>query len=388
MIGQFDFNTGELICRHKNISVAHLATGLDRSNIGKCVNGRRSNVGGYVFSKDNYEVLPKEMMSDSLTKIVSEKRRKNATKNIEDRKYSGTKIFQYNANSGELLGEFKNPYECADIFGLKYEQIINCCFKRVKTYSGSIWSFEKHDMVTPYESYKKPSIVQIGEVFSNGLYDYIIEDLSYVSKSGTKYYRIKFIDGGYTTIKSYHMIISGRGIINFGKPTVCGVGIVNQENARKEKEYSTWKHMLNRCYNNSSTEYEWYGGKGVCVCDRWHTYTYFKEDIKNIQGYDREKFLNGELSLDKDVLQRSVDFKKYSPETCIWLSKEDNSIDSAFRQYISEFYAKNTYGEIEKIDNIIEFSNKHLFKPKDVYSYILGKSSPNNGWEFWKVVEN
>lgn len=33
--------------------------------------------------------------------------------------------------------------------------------------------------------------------------------------------------------------------------------------------YQTWKSMMNRCYNSSNKNYQYYGGKGIKVCKRW-----------------------------------------------------------------------------------------------------------------------
>lgn len=38
---------------------------------------------------------------------------------------------------------------------------------------------------------------------------------------------------------------------------------------RKTKEYSAWRSMIARCHIESATGYEYYGGRGISVCDRW-----------------------------------------------------------------------------------------------------------------------
>lgn len=43
--------------------------------------------------------------------------------------------------------------------------------------------------------------------------------------------------------------------------------------------YRSWQNMICRCHNPNSTRYEWYGAKGVKVCDRWRKYDLFLEDM-------------------------------------------------------------------------------------------------------------
>lgn len=43
--------------------------------------------------------------------------------------------------------------------------------------------------------------------------------------------------------------------------------------------YGLWNSMLNRCYNPGNKDYGLYGGRGVRVCDRWHDFKNFLEDM-------------------------------------------------------------------------------------------------------------
>jgi len=37
----------------------------------------------------------------------------------------------------------------------------------------------------------------------------------------------------------------------------------------RSAEYNTWRNMKARCYNQNSTWYRNYGGRGIQVCKRW-----------------------------------------------------------------------------------------------------------------------
>lgn len=43
--------------------------------------------------------------------------------------------------------------------------------------------------------------------------------------------------------------------------------------------YNSWRAMMDRCYCPSSTAYQRYGANGVRVCEQWHVFTAFLQDM-------------------------------------------------------------------------------------------------------------
>lgn len=66
----------------------------------------------------------------------------------------------------------------------------------------------------------------------------------------------------------------------------CGCLALLVQNATHTKHgkgntsiYSRWRGMLTRCYNTRNKAYPKYGGRGIKVCERWHDFNNFYEDV-------------------------------------------------------------------------------------------------------------
>lgn len=85
----------------------------------------------------------------------------------------------------------------------------------------------------------------------------------------------------------------------------------------KHPLYSVWCGMINRCYNENATDYKYYGGNGVVVCDEWRNFLpFYNWAIEN-------NYRKG-LELDKDKLAPNQRGKIYCPEYCSFLTPKEN----------------------------------------------------------------
>ena len=43
--------------------------------------------------------------------------------------------------------------------------------------------------------------------------------------------------------------------------------------------YRSWTHMRDRCRNPSNDSWDYYGGRGITICDEWHSFEQFLADM-------------------------------------------------------------------------------------------------------------
>lgn len=124
-----------------------------------------------------------------------------------------------------------------------------------------------------------------------------------------------------------------QGSLRTGASKSCGC--VFPGNRRKDitrhgysssSTYRSWTAMLNRCNNkNNESIYSFYGGRGITVCERWHSFENFLADMG-----ERPKG----LSIDR------IDTNgNYEPENCRWatsLEQMSNRRTTRRIEYLSQ----------------------------------------------------
>ena len=199
------------------------------------------------------------------------------------------------------------------------------------------WSLEDAISIKPTNggSSVKTKYVVDGKIFADRFgNEFIVNGVSYRDKNSVIHYNIRFIKSGYETIATSSQIrgIGNKHVQDRLSPSVFKVGILGYAYAKDNKKlFDVWRAMIARCYNSKNPSYKTYGAMGIAVCDRWKRFDYFLEDVKNLPGYDENKINNGKLVLDKDLINRSL--KIYSQETCCFVSRSENTRESANRRW-------------------------------------------------------
>ncbi|GHV79777.1 hypothetical protein AGMMS49944_15680 [Spirochaetia bacterium] len=78
---------------------------------------------------------------------------------------------------------------------------------------------------------------------------------------------------------------------------------------REDKLYHTWCNMKARCYEENRSDYKYYGGRGIKVCDEWKNDFFAFRKWSEANGY--VDFLNLEI----DRINNDGD---YCPKNCRW----------------------------------------------------------------------
>lgn len=232
----------------------------------------------------------------------------------------------------------------------------------------------------------KHNAIRIGETHDSkhGLFTVIelAEKNGYRSK-----FKIRFHNTGGEAIVESSRIRNGNVHDHFA-PSIAGVGYLG--NARRkgnEKIHDLWRAMIHRCYSPKYKAYKDYGAKGVYVDERWHSFENFLNDITSLEGWDAELFHKGEIFLDKDKYSFAEE-KRYSPETCAWISRQENNEIESMQRNIGKmkpFIAISPDGARYETINVNKFAKENGLTPQRVHDCLNGLLKQTKGWTFERI---
>jgi len=157
-------------------------------------------------------------------------------------------------------------------------------------------------------------------------------------------------------------------------PNLCGVGYIGSgkykpiiNNKKTTTEYSTWTHMLNRCYDpyflNNYPTYQ-----NTAVCKEWLNFQNFAEWFEN----NYYKLENGKIDIDKDIIKKGN--KIYCPKYCSFVPRSINLLltknDKSRGKYpVGVYFYKNKYVAQLRVNGKIKYIGRFTTPTEAFNSY-------------------
>ena len=82
----------------------------------------------------------------------------------------------------------------------------------------------------------------------------------------------------------------------------------------KTRLYRVWAGIKNRCYNQSASNYIYYGGKGITMYDKW------RDDYASFEEWAYQNGFDDSLTSQECSIDRIDTSKGYTPDNCRWVS--------------------------------------------------------------------
>lgn len=119
--------------------------------------------------------------------------------------------------------------------------------------------------------------------------------------------------------------------------------------------YKTWKNIKNRCYNKNTKKYNYYGGRGIFVCEEW---------LNNFESFYNWSIHNGwkkGLTIDRIDVNGN-----YEPSNCRWVDWKTQQRNKSNNIYVNFEGEKVCLKEYAERKNISYDKARKIYKQKEI----------------------
>lgn len=126
--------------------------------------------------------------------------------------------------------------------------------------------------------------------------------------------------------KTHDVLLSS---LTKGNTRSCGCLLAESSRARQTKhamyktdEYRAWQAMRARCLNPKGIAFQYYGGRGIKICQEWNDFMAFFSDM-------------GQKTSPKHSLERINNDLGYCKSNCKWATREEQSYNKRSNRFIT-----------------------------------------------------
>ena len=139
-------------------------------------------------------------------------------------------------------------------------------------------------------------------------------------------------------------------------------------------EYKTWNSMVNRCLNENTPNYKYYGEKGIKVCERW-----LEENGKGFVNFLEDMGLKPGKEYSIDRIDNNLG---YSKENCKWSTKKEQANNRKTSRKVINTETKIIY------DTIADAARAIGLSPCTISNRIARNNSMGINLEFHDEIDN